>query len=295
MQKITPHLWFDKEAKEAGEFYTTLFGRGSKITHASVLEGTPSGSVDVLSFELWGYRFDAISAGPYFKLNPSISISVQCHDEEEINRLYAGLVERGSELMPLAVYPWSKKYGWVNDRFGVSWQLNLPLATDEIVHRIAPFLMFTKEMAGRAEEAMNFYTSVFPDSKIGFIARYEKGEPSPEGKVKHAEFEAFGQSLMVLDGYGPHDFSFNEAISLVVRCDTQEEIDEYWAKLSAVPESEQCGWLKDTYGVSWQIVPAIMDVMMGTGTKEQKARVTNAFLQMKKFDIAKLQQEYEGQ
>lgn len=294
MQKLTPHLWFDKEAKEAAERYVALFGRDSKVLKVTTLEGTPSGSVDVVNFSLWGFQMDAISAGPYFTFNPAISISVQCHDEEEIDRLYAGLAEGGTELMGLSVYPWSKKYGWVNDRYGVSWQLNLPADGHEYGDRICPFLMYTKDMAGKAEEAMNFYASVFPDSKVRAVARYENGEPSPEGKVKHAEFELFGQTVMALDGYGPHEFSFNEAVSLVVRCKDQEEIDRYWNALSAVPEAEQCGWLKDKYGVSWQIVPEGMDEMMADPDKEKVARVTKAFLAMKKFDIAELERAARG-
>lgn len=294
MQKITPHLWFDTKAVEASNWYVSLFGRDSKVTHTSKLSGTPSGEVDVVSFELWGFRFDAISAGPYFKPNPAISISVQCHDEEEIDRLYSALLEGGSELMPLQVYPWSKKYGWVNDKYGFSWQLNLPENASEYGDRICPFLMYTKDMAGKAEEAMNFYASIFPQSKVRFIARFENGEPSPEGSVKHGEFELFGQTFMALDGFGPHNFVFNEAVSLLVRCDTQEEIDAYWEKLSADKNAEQCGWLKDKYGVSWQITPSVMDRMTQEGTSEQKARVTAAFLAMKKFDIAKLQQAFDG-
>lgn len=153
MQKITTHLWFDKEAKEAAEFYVSVFP-DSKITSAEVLSGTPSGDVDVVNFELQGREFTAISAGPLFK--------------------------------------------------------------------------------------------------------------------------------------------FNESISFMVHCKDQEEIDYYWNKLSAVPESEQCGWLKDKYGLSWQIVPEKMDEMLREGSPEQKARVTQAFLQMKKFDLAKLQNAYES-
>ena len=163
MQNITPHLWFDKEAKEAAEFYVSVFSAGakrfggksdSKITHISTIHNTPSGDCDIVSFELNGQPFMAISAGPIFK--------------------------------------------------------------------------------------------------------------------------------------------FNEAISLLIPCESQEEIDYYWEKLSAVPESEQCGWLKDKYGVSWQIAPSVMNEMLASGDKEKIARVTQAFLKMKKFDIAELKEAYEG-
>lgn len=153
-QKIVPHLWFDKEAREAAEFYVSIFGENSKINNITTLHDTPSGDTDIVSFELSGQPFMAISAGPYFK--------------------------------------------------------------------------------------------------------------------------------------------FNEAVSFIVYCKNQKEIDYYWEKLSAVHESEQCGWLKDKYGVSWQIVPTAMDEMMSRGSEEQIARVTKAFLKMKKFDIAKLQEAYES-
>ncbi len=294
MQKLTPHLWFDTKAKEAAELYVSLFGNGSKVASVRTLHGTPSGDVDVVSFELWGLRFDAISAGPLFKFNPAISIAVQCHDEAEIDRIYAGLKEGGKELMALDVYPWSKKYGWVADRFGLTWQLNLPADDHDFKDRIAPQLMFTKDTAGMAEEAMEFYASVFPDSKVRSVHRFGPGEAGPEGKVAHGEFELFGQTLMALDGYGPHDFRFNEAISLLVRCKDQAEIDRYWAALSADPAAEQCGWLKDKYGVSWQIAPEAMDELMSSGDQEEVNRVTAAFLKMKKFDIAELERAAKG-
>jgi predicted 3-demethylubiquinone-9 3-methyltransferase (glyoxalase superfamily) len=154
MQKITPHLWFDKEAKQAAEFYVSVFGEGSKITSVQTITDTPSGDTDIVTFELRGQEFMAISAGPLFK--------------------------------------------------------------------------------------------------------------------------------------------FNESISFIVHCDTQEEIDYFWEKLSAHPESEQCGWLKDKYGLSWQIVPTAMQTLMSTSDKEQLARVTQAFLKMKKFDIAALEAAAKG-
>jgi len=294
MQKITPHLWFDTQAKEAAAFYVATFGEGSKVTSVSELSGTPSGSVDVVSFELWGYRIDSISAGPYFKITPALSFSVQCHSEEEIDRMYAALVEGGTELMALSVYPWSKKYGWISDKYGVSWQLNLPADDHNYKDRIAPSFMFTGPVAGKAEEAVNFYASVFPDSQVRFLAHYKKGEPDIEGTVKHAEFELFTQTFMAIDSSLGHAFNFTEGVSLVVRCDTQEEIDAYWQMLSAVPEAEQCGWLKDRYGVSWQIVPSAMDDMLQTADAAKRERVTKAFLAMKKFDIAALETAANG-
>lgn len=300
MQKITPHLWFDTEAKEAAEFYVSAF-EDSKITNITTLHDTPSGDCDIVSFELAGYSFMAISAGPLFKLNPSISFMLNfdlSKDEgarEQLDELWEKLAEDGKALMPLQEYPFSKRYGWVEDKYGVTWQLILSDPAGEERPFIVPSLMFVGGLCGKAEEATDFYLSVFKDAKRGTLARYPAGmEPSKEGTVMFTDFELEGQWFAAMDSAGPHDFDFNEAISLIVRCDSQEEIDYYWEKLSAVPESEQCGWLKDQYGVSWQIVPASLDEMMSTGTPEQIERVTKAFLAMKKFDIAALERAAEG-
>ena len=155
--------------------------------------------------------------------------------------------------------------------------------------------MFTKDKAGKAKEAIDAYTSIFPNSKIEMVVPYTKDDGDKEGFIKHSRFTLNGQNFMAMDSSLPHDFSFNEAISFVVNCETQEEIDNYWKKLSAVPEAEQCGWLKDKYGVSWQIVPSVMNEMMTGGNKEKIARVTEEILKMKKFDIKTLERAYEGQ
>ena len=146
--------------------------------------------------------------------------------------------------------------------------------------------MFTHQYAGKAEQAIQYYTTVFKDSSVVGIMRYTAEDPDVEGTVKHAQFTLEKQVFMAMDSSLSHRFAFNEAISLVVECETQEEIDYYWDKLSAVPEAEQCGWLKDQFGISWQIVPKILKQLMSDPAKSE--RVVNAFMKMKKFDIAKL-------
>ena len=192
--------------------------------------------------------------------------------------------------MELGAYPFSERFGWTQDRFGLSWQLMF-MGDYPIDQKITPSLMFVGDVAGKAEEAMRFYTSIFDDSSIGNIRRYGQGEePDSVGTVKHASFTLAGQEFAAMDSAREHNFTFNEAISLIVHCDTQEEIDRYWAKLSAVPESEACGWLKDRYGLSWQIVPRLMDELLRSKDEALLARVTQAFLPMKKLDIATLQE-----
>jgi predicted 3-demethylubiquinone-9 3-methyltransferase (glyoxalase superfamily) len=292
MQKITPHLWFDKEAKEATAFYASLFP-DSKIEKINTITNTPSGDCDIITFKLVGQEFMAISAGPYFKFNPAISLFVTFDNEAEIDKVWQALAESGEVLMEYSAYPWAKKYGWLKDKYGLSWQLSYT-ESNLLVQKITPALMFTKEMAGKAKEAILEYTEIFPNSKVELMLPYEKGEGDEEGFVKHSRFTLLGQDFIAMDSSAAHDFIFNEAVSFIVNCDTQEEIDYYWDKLSAVPEAEQCGWLKDKYGVSWQIVPSSMDEMMSGDDKERTSRVTQAFLQMKKFDIAKLKEVYEG-
>ena len=196
--------------------------------------------------------------------------------------------------MPLDKYPFSQRYGWMEDKYGVSWQLILTNPEGEERPPIIPSLMFVGDVCGQAEEATDFYLSVFKDSKRGTIARYPKSmAPDKEGTMMFTDFQLLGQWFAAMDSAREHSFTFNEAVSLMVNCDTQDEIDYYWEKLSAVPEAEQCGWLKDKYGVSWQIVPIALGDMMGKGTPEQISRVTQAFLKMKKFDIESLKQAYE--
>lgn len=300
MNKIVTHLWFDKEAKEATAFYTGLFS-DSKITNITTITDTPSGDCDIVSFDLLGIPFQAISAGPYFKINPSISLMVNFDPSkddqarERIDEVWEKLADGGKVLMPLDRYPFSEHYGWVQDRYGLSWQLILTNPEGEERPAIIPSLLFVGEVCGKAEEASRFYTEVFKDSKRGITAYYPAGmEPDKEGTVMFADFRLGSTWFAAMDSAGKHDFAFNEAISFIVKCDSQEEVDYYWDKLSAVPEAEQCGWLKDKYGVSWQIVPTIMDEIMASGDKEKTARVTQAFLKMKKFDIQTLQKAYEG-
>jgi predicted 3-demethylubiquinone-9 3-methyltransferase (glyoxalase superfamily) len=293
LQKITPHLWFDQEAIEAADFYVSTFPN-SNIKSTTRLRNTPSGSVDIVTFELSGLEFQAISAGPFFKFNPSVSFHVNCETEEEVNRLCEKLSAGGQVLMELSEYPFSERYSWVQDKYGLSWQIIY--SKDAVMkQKITPALMFVGDVCGRAEEAINFWISVFHTGKGNAVQHYGKGEePDKQGSVKFASFSLFGQDFGAMDSAYDHRFMSNEAISFIVNCDTQNEIDDYWEKLSADPEAEQCGWLKDKFGLSWQIVPTAMDEMMNKGSKEQITRVTEAFLKMKKFDLAELQKAYEG-
>jgi predicted 3-demethylubiquinone-9 3-methyltransferase (glyoxalase superfamily) len=292
--KIVPHLWFDKEAKQAAELYTSLIP-GSKVTNVTTLHDTPSGDCDVVSFNLAGQPFMAISAGPVFKFNPSTSFHIKCKTTDEVNALWKRLSPGGKVVMELGSYPFSERYGWLQDRYGLSWQI-IHAGNRDMSQRIVPVLMFVGNVCGKAEEALHYYASVFRDGTVNILARYGKGQgPDQEGTVQYASCALEGMEFGAMDSARQYDFGFNEAISFIVKCDDQAEIDHYWSKLSHVPQAEQCGWLKDKYGVSWQVAPRRMDEMMGSGTKEQIARVTQAFLKMKKFNLAELERAYRGQ
>lgn len=300
MKPITPHLWFDKEAKEAAEFYASVFW-DSKIDHVTTLKGTPSGDADVVSFTLMGQPFMAISAGPYFKFSPAISFMVNFDPSKDpnaaakIDEVWNKLVEGGQVLMEIQEYPFSKRYGWLQDKYGLSWQLILTNPEGEDRPTVLPSLLFVQAKCGLAEEAMNFYLSVFKESKSGSLVKYPAGrEPDKEGSVMFADFKLLDTWFTVMDSAHEHKFEFTPAVSFMVHCANQAEIDYYWDKLSAVPEAEQCGWLQDKYGVSWQIVPTRMDEMMREGTPEQMKRLTEAFMPMKKFDLAALEAAYQG-
>ncbi len=296
MQRITPHLWFDKEARAAAELYVSL-APGSEIKNVTTLRDTPSGDCDVVSFNLAGQPFLAISAGPLFKFNPSISFHIKCSTTQQVDAAWERLSPGGKILMPLDTYPFSERFGWLQDRYGLSWQV-IHAGGAPVTQKFTPALLFVGTVCGRAEEAMNFYASVFQKggaTKVDVLARYGKGEePDKEGTVRFANFSLLGQEFAAMDSAHEHKFAFNEAISFLVPCDTQAEIDYFWGELSADPNAEQCGWLKDKYGISWQITPAAMQEMLGGSDAARTARVTQAFLRMKKIDIGALERAAAG-
>lgn len=272
---IYPCLWFDGKAKEASEFYCAVFN-DSKITAVNPM---------VVTFELSGQKFMCLNGGPQFQMNPSISFFVVCETEAEIDAAWNLLSKEGSVLMALDKYEWSEKYGWVQDKFGVNWQLSFGKFAD-VGQKFTPTLMFTETVHGKAEEAINFYTSVFKNSDIVGILRYTEDDHDVAGTVKHAQFRLNKNVFMAMDSGLAKGFGFNEAVSLVVECENQEEIDYFWDKLTEGGEESMCGWLKDKYGVSWQIVPDILEGLMNDS--ENAPRVVQAFMKMKKFNINEL-------
>lgn len=269
---IYPCLWFDGKAKAAAEFYCSVF------EHAKITAENPM----VVTFEATGQKFMCLNGGPQFQMNPSISFFVVCETESEIDTAWDKLVEDGMVLMAKDNYPWSEKYGWVQDKFGVNWQLSYGKLAD-VGQKFTPTLMFTEKVHGKAEEAIDCYTSVFKNSEVKGILRYTEDDHDVKGTIKHAQFRLNKNVFMAMDSGLAKNFTFNEAISFVVECENQEEIDYFWHKLTQGGEESNCGWLKDRYGVSWQIVPEILSELMND--TERAPRVVNAFLKMKKFNI----------
>lgn len=289
---IRPHLWFDTEAREASAFYSAVFP-GSAVEHVGVVRDTPSGDCDVVYFRLAGQPFMAISAGPAFRFTPAISFIVNFDPgrdpqaQQSLDATWAQLADGGSVLMPLGAYPFSPRYGWVQDRFGLSWQLILSDPAREPRPFITPSLLFTGEVCGKAEEAAAFYRGVFAGSVPGELARYPAGmAPDREGTVMYTDFRLGDSWFAAMDSARGHGFGFNEAVAFVIECADQAEIDRYWSHLSAVPEAEECGWCKDRYGVSWLVVPALMMEMLRSEDPELVKGVMQAMQGMKKIDMA---------
>ncbi len=297
---IAPCLWFDDQAEAAADLYTGIFPDSSVTAIARYPSsfdnpsGKPRGSVMTVDFELAGSPFTALNGGPGFTINPTISFFAHTGTVEETERIAAALGDGGMYLMELAEYPWSPRYAWVQDRYGVSWQVMLSNA-DRDGPMIVPCLMFAGDVHGRAEAALKQYALAFPGGKIEVLERYTANE-GPEGTIKHGRAALGGQEFVAMDSHLEHEASFNEAVSLQVLCHDQDEVDHYWAMLTDGGEEGPCGWLKDRFGVSWQVVPTsfLEMIQAGEGSGPGYEQAFQVMLGMKKLDIAALAAAFEG-
>lgn len=272
---LFPCLWYNQNAPEAAIHYQRAF--------PFVTRTASNPFVEMLSFE--GQQLMLLNGGPEFRMNGTISFYVVLESEADIDNAWKVLSDGGKVLMALDKYPWSKKYGWVEDQYGANWQLSFGNISD-LGQKLTPVLMFTRENAGKAEESIAYYSQIFPDSSVVGILRWgENGHEKP-GTIQHGQYRLNGSLMMTMDSSLSDQFSFNEGVSLVVNCKTQEEIDHYWNRLSEGGSESRCGWLKDKYGVSWQIVPEILGTLMGDPVKSPA--VVNAFMKMNKFIIKDL-------
>ncbi|HEX2396382.1 MAG TPA: VOC family protein [Bacteroidales bacterium] len=297
-QFIVPFLFFDNNAEEAANYYASVFKNSlvkstTRYTEdAAKVSGMPKGSVMTVTFRIEGMDFAAINGGPVFHLNPAISFMVNCRTREKIDELWSKLSDGGNILMELGEYPFSERYGWVQDKFGVSWQLIM--SSEHYI--LSPCLMFSGNQRGKAEEAINFYMSVFKNSSVERIEKYKEGEEGPAGTVAYASFNLICQNFKAMDSGVEVPFIFNPAVSFVVNCQNQQEIDYFWTKLTegGDPKAQQCGWLADRYGVSWQIVPSNLNLWLSDPESEAGRNVMNALIPMKKLDFNVLKSVYDG-
>ncbi len=294
MQKITPFLWFDNNAEEAVNFYTSLFD-DSKILNitryneaGAKASGQKAGSAMTVAFKLEGQNFTALNGGPYYKLNQSISLFAYCESDAKIEKVYNKLCEGGTIFFPLDKYDWGLRYAWVQVKFGLSWQLDVDNINNP--QKILPALLFVNEKSLRVKEAAAYYNSVFPNSRIIMEVPYDNSAGVLDGKLLFAQFKLSDYLFNAMSSTLKHDFDFNEAFSFVVTCKDQEEVDYYWNKFTSDGGKEsQCAWLKDKFGVSWQIVPTRLIELLGDPNPVKAQKVMMAMLQMKKIVIADLE------
>lgn len=297
MQKITPFLWFDNNAEEAVNFYTALFDNSGTLNitryneQSAAASGQKPGTAMTIAFKLEGQNFTALNGGPHFRLNQSTSFFVYCESDSKIEKIYKKLCDGGKVFFKLDKYDWSARYAWVQDKFGLSWQLDVDRINNP--QKVLPALLFANDNSLRLKEAANYYTSVFPDSKIIIEFPYDKSVGVPDGTLLFAQFKLSNYLFNAMSSTMKHDFDFNEAFSFVVNCKDQEEVDFYWNKLTSDGEMEsQCGWLKDKYGVSWQIVPTKLIELLGDSDSVKAQKVMMAMLKMKKIIISDLENAY---
>ncbi|MHA2789227.1 VOC family protein [Corynebacterium sp. S7] len=294
MQKIIPNLWYTGTADEAAEFYV------QSIPHTTLEENVAYPTEGLADFQLDlagktltneisidGFRMILINAGDEFRPNAAINFFLNfdpANDpdaEAHLRETWEKLTEGGQELMELSEYPHSKLYGWVEDKYGVNWQLMLTNPQGATRPFVVPQLMFCGPAQNCTEEATDRYIATIENSSPGNRVSYlDIGQDAPNGaEIVFSDFKLGGQWFSAMDSAVDQPFTFTEGVSLMVNCKDQAEIDKYWNALSAVPESEVCGWLKDQWGVSWQIVPENMGELMARPGAYEK------MMQMKKLII----------
>lgn len=275
-QRIIPSLWFAGDAEEAATLYARIFP-GARIgdTQRYPTEGLldfqqpMAGQVLTIDVELPDLRITLVNASDEFRPNPSASFLVtfdparDADARESVDVLHAALAEGGVERMPLQAYPFSPYYAWVEDRFGVNWQLMVTEPGASQRPRVVPALTFCGSAQNRCREAMDLYIDTLPDSAWGMVAEYpEQTGPATPGSIMFSEVRLFGQWFTAMDSGAEMPFAFTEGYSLMVQASGQDQLDAFWSALSSVPEAERCGWCKDRFGLSWQVVPDNLGELM---------------------------------
>jgi predicted 3-demethylubiquinone-9 3-methyltransferase (glyoxalase superfamily) len=273
---IYPCLWFDHNAQQAVECYQTIFDE------VHLLHNTPM----VVTFEINGTKFMGLNGGPQFKFTPAVSYFVYCGgSKEKIDSLYKALSQDGKIVFPLDKYDWSPRYAWVEDKYGVNWQLDIEAINNS--QKIVPCLLFGNEHAGDVKAAMEHYMKIFDDSSVLMQWPFPKEMNQPEGALLFAQFKLRNFIINAMSSPTPQPYGFSEANSFVVECDTQEEIDHHWNHLLADGGQESmCGWLKDKFGVWWQIIPSELPQLMSNPATAKQ--VSEVVMKSKKFNLDEL-------
>jgi predicted 3-demethylubiquinone-9 3-methyltransferase (glyoxalase superfamily) len=241
---ITPCLWFESSAEEAAKFYCETFQNSFIIDSSNVS----------VNFSLNNREYIAMNGSPGIKINNTTSFSVYCGSDQEIQRLYDVLLDGGEIMMPLGPYPWARKYAWVQDKFGVSWQLDVdPINNPQ---NIVPSVMFVNKHATKLKEAITFYHEIFPKPHLLFQMAYPPEMQMPVGSLRFAQHKLNGYIFNFMSSHEKHEWEVNEGVSFIISCQDQDEIDHYWNSLIAQGgKPRKFGWLKDKYGITWQVLP----------------------------------------
>lgn len=265
---IYPCVWHNQTAREAAEFYQLV------LPACSIIEENPV----AVQLQVFDKKILLLNGGPQFMPNPSISFFLYARSAQEAKEIFEQLSEGGKVLMPFEKYPWAAQYGWIEDRYHTSWQItwdeNYPQTGE-----LKPSLLFANDVQGKAQEAIDFYSSVFPQHMTLQIERYPAETGATAGQIMFSEIELEKQRFILMDSGIPHAFDFNEGVSFVLECNDQEEIDYYWEKFTGTGTESMCGWCSDQYNVFWQVIPRNFTSMI------QSPQAVEAFMKMRKIEI----------
>lgn len=294
--KLHPCIWLTDGAAEAANLYISAFQSGRVLNKtyfsaaAAEVSGQKQGSECTVDIEVAGQTLQLLNGGPYFQHSPSMSLFAVCGSAQEVDAIYAKLSPGGKTLLALGEYPFSRRYAFFSDKFGVHWQLMLEEGAKP---RIIPCILFGGEKQGTGTKALEFYKTLFKNTNVLMDERYGKNQGAPEGAIMHARLLLEGSPLVIMDGNSPDPMPMSGALSLVVMCDDQKEVDHYWEKIAAKGAEAQCGWINDEFGVTWQIVPRGLDELV-TGDNEKASRAFKAMADMKKIDFETIRRAYDG-
>lgn len=283
--KFVSCFWLNGNVKEATEFYLAAFdqtSQGKTDYFVDDLHGE-IGDILTVSLTLANHKFVLLNGGPEFKPTPAISYMVTCSTEADLKELWNKLSENGTILMDIQELPGVGLFGWVNDPFGFSWQLQV----QEGPQTITPCFLFANNNYGKGKEAIDFWLATFKQGQELFR------EPDEQGNIKIASFQLYDQTFYLMESDIPHAFSFSLANSFCIYCENQAEIDSLWDTVTKEGEEYPCGWMVDKFGVAWQTVTEELDEWLSSDKGNKAKQTMLALYEMKKIDLATLKKVYE--